>query len=286
MAVFRTRHTLQKKGPPRQWLSVIVVFALLSVASARLWAYGDIGEKDATAVTAPTVVDTQAEGAKQPADAESFLHQRAVADEVLRRPEFQRDLSETWWQQKKKQLFGVLERIFGRVSRLGHAAPWLVKTLEWTLFVGAALGLLIFLLRQMARQRLRVELGTGGIKAEAWTREASDWEQRAEAFAAESAWRDAVHCLYWAAIVLLESRRAWRHNPTRTPREYVRLLKPGSGQQAALRGLTQIFERSWYGLREVDAAEYTEAKALYDGLMTPRLDTRQAVSERLEAERL
>ncbi len=158
--------------------------------------------------------------------------------------------------------------------------------MEWSLFVGAALGLLVFLLRQMARQRLRVDLGTSGIKTEVWSRESSDWAKRAEVFAADGAWRDAVHCLYWAAIVLLESRKAWRHNPTRTPREYVRLLKPGSAQQHALRGLTRIFERTWYGLREVTAAEYAEAKEFYDGLLSPRLESRTAVNERLEAETL
>jgi hypothetical protein len=46
----------------------------------------------------------------------------------------------------------------------------------------------------------------------------------------------------------------------------VRLLKPGSAQQQDLRGLTQIFERVWYGLRETEAAEYAEARALYERL--------------------
>jgi hypothetical protein len=119
-----------------------------------------------------------------------------------------------------------------------------------------------------------------------WTREASDWAQRAEGFAKEAAWRDAVHCLYWAAIVLLESRRAWRHNPTRTPREYVQLLKAGSAQQEGLRALTRIFERTWYGLRETDEQEYAEARGLFEGLMTPQAAGRGVTAERLEAETL
>jgi hypothetical protein len=79
--------------------------------------------------------------------------------------------------------------------------------------------------------------------------------------------------LYWAAIVLLEARRAWRHNPTRTPREYVRLLKPGSARQRALRGLTQVFERVWYGLREADAAEYARAREMYEALVADAAET-------------
>ena len=214
-------------------------------------------------------------------EAANFEHARQVADEVLKRPEFQHDLVDSWWETKKQQLGNVLGRLFGRMARISHAVPWLAKAMEWTLFGGAALGLLLFVLRELRRQRLHVSLSDGMVKAEAWTREADDWSQRAEGFAKTAEWREAVHCLYWAAIVLLESRRAWRHNPTRTPREYVRLLRAGSAQQQGLRGLTQIFERSWYGLREVDGGQYAAARGMYDGLMTA-----SSVGGSLQAERL
>jgi hypothetical protein len=113
---------------------------------------------------------------------------------------------------------------------------------------------------------LAIALGAGAAKASGWDKEATDWADLAEACAARQEWREAVHCVYWAAIVRLEARRAWRHNPTRTPREYVRLLKPGSTQQGALRGLTQIFERVWYGLREAEAEDYARARGLFEGL--------------------
>jgi len=89
-----------------------------------------------------------------------------------------------------------------------------------------------------------------------------------------------VHCLYWAAIVSLESRRAWRHNPTRTPREYLRLLKPGSAQQRNLRGLTKIFERVWYGLREGGAEEYAEARGMYEALAAGSVERAGGMDER------
>jgi hypothetical protein len=237
-------------------------------------------------LTGAGTVRAQSVAVSQAEPAQNFAHERAVADEVLRRQEFQRDTSESWWERKKRQMFGMLVRLFSQVTRLGRAAPWLVRALQWTFFGGATVGLLVFLFRQMARQRLRVSLADGAVKAEAWTREASDWAERADGFAKEGAWRDAVHCLYWAAIVLLESRRAWRHNPTRTPREYVRLLKAGSAQQEGLRELTRIFERTWYGLRETDEREYDEARGLFEGLMTPKTALRGGVVERLGAETL
>jgi hypothetical protein len=235
------------------------------VLLAGMLSAGAVARADfAQTVTVTPAVSEQADDAAR--EAAEFPKARTVADEVLKRPEFQRDATDTWWEQKKEKMTSGILRLFSRVDRLSQSAPWLAKTLEWLLFAGAAAGLLIYLLRQMKRQRLHMSLGNNVVKAEAWTREASDWSERATAYAQAGAWRDAVHCLYWAAIVLLESRRAWRHNPTRTPREYVRLLKAGSEQQRGLQGLTQIFERTWYGLRETDEAQYAEARKFYEGL--------------------
>ena len=235
-----------------------------------------------TATTDPTTLANEAA---------NFHHARETANEVLHRPEFQRDVVSGWWDQKKEAMTRAIGRIFSRVSRLGSSVPWLARVLEWLLFGGAVLGLLLFVMRELRRQRLQVSLTGSTVKAEAWSREADDWSQRADTFAQQGLWRDAVHCLYWAAIVLLESRRAWRHNPTRTPREYVRLLRPGSQQHSALHGLTQIFERTWYGLRDTTQAEYADARRLYDSLVTAsgsgaalkaeRLDTQPAPAEGL-----
>ena len=195
-----------------------------------------------------------------------FAQARAAANAVLAQPQFQGAVGLTWWDRAKMKLVEWVQRLFEGAIYVGTAAPWLGTLLEWLCFVGAGAGLLFFLLRNVARQRLRVALGGERVQASAWESEADDWAKAAAEHAEAGEWREAVHCLYWAAIVLLESRRAWRHNPTRTPREYVRLLKPGSGQREGLRKLTQIFERVWYGLRDADAGEYAEARALYERL--------------------
>ncbi len=196
-------------------------------------------------------------------EAAAFRRARATTDAVLRQPEFEAAPGPTWWERQEAKLLRLLGRLFDGLGRVGSAAPWLGRLLEWLFFVGAAVGLMVFLLRTAARQRLRVTLGEGLAATTAWDREANDWQRQAESHAAAGEWRDAVHCLYWAAIVLLEGRRAWRHNPTRTPREYVRLVRAGSTQQTALRGLTQIFERVWYGLREADEAEFQRAQGCF-----------------------
>jgi len=159
-----------------------------------------------------------------------------------------------------------LGAIFGGIGALGEYAPWLGTLLEVLFYLAAAVGILFFVRRAFVRQRLAISLGAGAAKAGAWDKEADDWAALADGCAAQQQWREAVHCLYWAAIVRLEARRAWRHNPTRTPREYVRLLKPGSQQQGALRSLTQILERVWYGLRDASDEDYQQARSLFDGL--------------------
>jgi hypothetical protein len=210
-------------------------------------------------------------GSKRTADGE-YSRARMAAASVLARPEFVRDDQPTWWDKLKARLQEWLFKVFSGVERAGASAPWIGPLLEWLLFAGAAVGLLFFLLRNLSRQRLRVAMGGEAIQTTAWDREAMDWSRLAEEFASQSKWRDAVHCLYWAAIVTLEAKRSWRHNPTRTPREYLRLLKPGSAQQRGLRGLTRIFERVWYGLREARAEEYREARGFYEGLAAGRID--------------
>ena len=208
-----------------------------------------------------------------------FERERAVANAELARPEFLGDVGQTWWDRLKARVFGWLQRLFAGVIEVGTAAPWLGTLLEWVFFVGAAVGLLFLLLRNAARQRLRVALGGEALQGSAWESEAEEWAQWAEEHAQAGEWREAVHCLYWAAIVLLEGRRAWRHNPTRTPREYVRLLKPGSAQQQGLRRLTQIFERVWYGLRDANEGEYAEARALYERLAESAAETAGAAND-------
>lgn len=206
-----------------------------------------------------------------------FNQDESLVQRVLARSEFRAARGPTWLEREWARFLMWLGDLFDGVGRLTSVAPWVGTLLEWTFFLAAAVGLLLFVLRSFARQRLRIAMNPSAVQASAWDREATDWATEAEASAARGAWREAVHCLYWASIVRLEARRAWRHDPARTPREYVRLLKPGSPQQSALRGLTGIFERVWYGLREAHAEDYRRARALFEGLNeTATVNTAQA----------
>ena len=96
--------------------------------------------------------------------AKDFSRARREADSVLAQPEFDRGGEPTWWDRLKSRLFGWLIELFAGAGRIGEAAPWIGPLLEWLLFIGAAVGLLFFLLRNLARQRLRVALGEAAIQ--------------------------------------------------------------------------------------------------------------------------
>jgi hypothetical protein len=196
-----------------------------------------------------------------------FAKARGLTNTILAGKEFAaRSTQETWWQRATRRFWEFLGRMLNGLGSLGTRMPWLGMALEVLLFAAAGAGLMVFVFRSLGRQKLRVSLSDGAAQTSAWDRESEDWARLAEASAESGEWREAVHGLYWAAIVHLEARRAWRHNPARTPREYVRLLKEGSEQQRLLRGLTQLFERAWYGLTEPDREEYSRARAMFDGL--------------------
>ncbi len=196
---------------------------------------------------------------------QEFAKARAATDRILAGAEFGRVEEPSWLDRKIAGFWLWFNKLWAGAAKLGAVGPWLGQLMEWMFFGGAAVGLLLYVRRNLQRQRLAVALNQRGSEL-AWTREATDWAAQAETSAHNGDWRDAVHCLYWATIVMLEGRRAWRHNPARTPREYVKLLKPGSVQQKSLRGLTQIFERLWYGLRSAGPADYEKARTLYEAL--------------------
>jgi hypothetical protein len=212
-------------------------------------------------------VQTQASSAANTASipAQEFARAQAAAQKILAGAEFQRE-PPTLWDRIKEKIGEALVRLFVGIDHVTSQSPWLGRTLEWLLFITAAVGLLVWGLRAVQRQRLRVALGGEPLRTAEQARERDDWWRLAEAEAAKGAWREAIHAVYWAAIVHLENRRAWRHNPARTPREYVRLLKPGSPEQRELRGLTGALEKIWYGQQKAREEEYHEARESFERL--------------------
>ncbi len=196
---------------------------------------------------------------------DEFQRARKKTDEVLLRPEFQTVSQQSYLEREIAKFWQWVAEVFNGVSQFGKRSPWLVPLVEWSSITLAAAGLLAWVLRTMQRQRLAVRVESTA-RAAMWQKEADDWAELARSEAARQDWRAAVHCLYWATIVMMEGRKLWRQNRARTPREYLLLLEPGSRMQQALRRLTQLFERIWYGLRPAAESDYANALVLFEEL--------------------
>jgi Domain of unknown function (DUF4129) len=194
-----------------------------------------------------------------------FQSARKRADDVLSRSEFRTVTQQSYLEREIAAFWRWLDDMFGGVSRIGRRAPWLVPVMEWVSMMLAAAGVLTWVLRTMRRQRLSVRIEASAA-AEVLQKESLDWAELAQAEAAKQEWRSAVHCLYWATIVMLEGRKLWRPNRARTPREYLLLLEPDTRVQQTLSRLTQIFERIWYGLRPAKESDYARALILFEEL--------------------
>ncbi|MFZ0662688.1 MAG: DUF4129 domain-containing protein [Acidobacteriaceae bacterium] len=190
---------------------------------------------------------------------------RQKANAILGREEFATVREDSIWERMWAHVAQWLDKFFGGVARFGKRSPWIGPVMEWGLIGIALLGLVLWAMRALQRQRLsmRVEMVR---QMEPWEEAARNWRTLAEEQAAQGAWREAVHCLYWASIAALEGRKCWTPNRSRTPREYVRLLEAGSARWKLLRQQTQGFEYVWYGLRDAARQDYERALALHEEL--------------------
>lgn len=61
--------------------------------------------------------------------------------------------------------------------------------------------------------------------------------------------REATRCAYRATVRGLEEEGAWRDDPARTPREYLRLLPTDHRRRVLLTDVARRFEEIWFGAR-------------------------------------
>lgn len=191
-----------------------------------------------------------------------FSAARRQADVILADREFQSVDQSSLWDRFLTWLGDWIGRALVSVAAFGKRSPWIGPLIEWSLAGLAGALLLAWVLRTMRRQRLSLRLETAG-RMEAAEERVLNWLREAEQQAERGAFRDAVHCLYWASITLLEGRRLWHPDRARTPREYLRLLDTASAAAGLLRRQTASFESIWYGLRPAEQWDYDQALTLH-----------------------
>lgn len=206
-------------------------------------------------------------GAPSPAASKEFPQARAKTDAILGHPEFATVSQQSIWERMIARIYLWIDHLFGNVANFGKRSPWIGPLFEWSLIILALTGLALWAMRVLQRQRLKAKIESER-QIEPWEQASRNWREQAAEQAARQDWREAVHCLYWASIVMLEGRHFWASNRSRTPREYVRLLEAGSPRRTLLRQQTQGFERIWYGLYPAQSLDYQNALELHEQLRT------------------
>jgi hypothetical protein len=189
----------------------------------------------------------------------------STAQRILSAPEYNRVKAPSLWDKFMARVQLWMNRFFFGVSVFGQKNPWLgVATYSSLLVLGLTL-VALWAMRVSNRQKLAILRNYEAVKPMI-ANARLDWLELARQEAGQQHWRDAVHCLFWASIEVLEQRRLWQPNPARTPREYLRLLEPGSAPQRLLRMQMLRFERIWYGLHTAQNFDYNEALHVYEQL--------------------
>lgn len=208
-----------------------------------------------------------ADALASPAPAANFSHARKDADAILAGREFATADQQSLWDKIAEWVLTWIDDALGHVAAFSSRSPWIGSLIEWGLAALACALVLMWILRAVRRDRLRLGY-EAGRQIEVTEERVLNWMREAEQRAAAGAFRDAVHCLYWASIATLEGRRFWHPDRARTPREYLRLLDSASAAAALLRRQTMAFENIWYGLRPAQQSDYEQALRLHQQLRT------------------
>jgi len=163
-----------------------------------------------------------------------------------------------------------LDIAIAKLQQAGFRSRWVGLTAEIIFGILVSVALVWFLIRLERQGRLASTfLGPGVGSGAASARDWQLWLEDARNAAAQGAWRDAIHFLYWASISRLESNGLWPADRARTPREYLALLPQTSTQRPGLTTLTHSFERTWYAGRPAQESDFREAEQLAAQLGIP-----------------
>ena len=210
---------------------------------------------------------SQADGANSPSSSHS--QERDIMKKVLAGREFRNLEDPTARDALLERISSWLNRFFAGVAKLKDRSAWIGRLIVWGFILAVSVGLVGSLLHLERRWRIRlVPEGDAPASGAASSRDWQLWLDDACNAASAGHWREAIHCVYWASISRLESRRLWPADRARTPREYLALVAADDARRPGLSRLTGSFERFWYGGRTAAEGDYRRAEELAAGLIS------------------
>jgi Domain of unknown function (DUF4129) len=127
--------------------------------------------------------------------------------------------------------------------------------------LAAAVALVALIAWRLAR-RVRRDRARRAAPGRLGGRTARDWGHAAERHAADGAWGEALRCHYRALLADLVAAGMIDEVAGRTARGYLREVAAAAPDAAgAMTTVTEAFETTWYGRRDVTASDLTDMRA-------------------------
>jgi hypothetical protein len=191
--------------------------------------------------------------------AASETQPRDVLHRVLSDRRFARARTVSWQAMLQRRVRDWLARVLSRVSPvLGGRRP--VQVLAWMAAAAAILVLILRLLRLSLDRRAAPAVDTGPVLPPPTPGHVLAAE--AAALIRAGRIREGARSAYAAAVRRLEEDGAIRRDPSRTPRETLRVLPIAHHRAVPMAALTAFFERVWYGGRAAGAGDGSHLLAL------------------------
>ncbi|MGD0221843.1 MAG: DUF4129 domain-containing protein [Terriglobia bacterium] len=194
---------------------------------------------------------------------------RTKLDDILKRREFRSvrasNQVESLWDRLVDWVWGLIAKLFNRMG----SHPVVATALLWGVVVALSLiflGWLIYSLTHLSLANLSFRRPPAPMEGAPPPGNWEEWAERVRASAARGDYREAIRIIYGAAVRRIEEAGTWHVDPSRTHREYVRLLPADSLQRPALVAITTCFERVWYGNAQASSADYEIALAELESL--------------------
>jgi len=167
--------------------------------------------------------------------------------EVLSRAEFQRDPTSRWLDEQRNRVGQWILQMFNRVIGSAVGSRTAAMVFAWAASLVALAAFTLWLVTTLTRRSsaAAIELAITPPRRTA----AREWALRAVAAARAGDAREAVRCGFHAAVNRLDEQGTWRVDESRTPREYLRLLRTDDPRHTVVTELTRQFEQIWYGHR-------------------------------------
>jgi len=144
--------------------------------------------------------------------------------------------------------------------------PTASRILFWIVAAGCVGFLAVWLIHWFQRDN-RIESlprpAPSGVGASS-----EQWLEIARRAAGAGEWPQAVHAVYWAAIVWLQRNGSLPQDLTFTPREFLQFerTRPDAVPSPALAALTRGLERVWYARQTASANDYHESLSQLESL--------------------